>query len=80
MSGGRGDDRDERRQARHGGEADQDAGCARSPCGEGGGLLAHVAEVTATLQNVGDAIAGETTARFWVRGEHVDRELRVIHP
>ena len=50
------------------------------PAEEGGGLVAHVAEGTATIQNVGDAIAGETTARFWVRGEHVDRELRVIHP
>ena len=49
------------------------------PADAGGGLLAHVAEVTATIQNIGDAIADETTTRFWIRGEHVDRELRVIH-
>lgn len=49
------------------------------PADEGVGLLPHIAEVTATIENVGDAVAGETTTRFWVRGRGVDRELRVIH-
>jgi hypothetical protein len=49
------------------------------PADEGAGLLPHVAEVIATITNVGDAAAGETTTRFWIRGAHIDRELRVIH-
>lgn len=48
------------------------------PAEEGAGLLAEVAEVTATIENRGDAMAGETTTQFWVRGADVDRELRVI--
>jgi subtilase family serine protease len=35
--------------------------------------------VTATIANVGDAIADETTTRFRVRGAGIDRELRVVH-
>jgi CARDB len=49
------------------------------PVEEGAGLLANVVEVIATVENVGDALAGETTTRFWVRGTDVDRELRVVH-
>lgn len=49
------------------------------PVEEGVGLLSHIAEVTATIENIGDGVAGETTTRFWVRGAGVDRELRVIH-
>lgn len=48
------------------------------PAEEGAGLLAHVAEVTATIENRGGAMAGETTTRFWVKGADIDRELRVI--
>jgi CARDB len=48
------------------------------PAEEGAGLLAEVAEVTATIENRGDAMAGETITQFWVRGADVDRELRVI--
>jgi hypothetical protein len=43
------------------------------------GLAAHVVEVIATIENVGDALAGETTTRFWLQGAGVDRELRVVH-
>jgi subtilase family serine protease len=49
------------------------------PAEEGVGILPHVAEVTATIANVGDAIADETTTRFRVRGAGIDRELRVVH-
>ena len=49
------------------------------PAEEGVGILPHVAEVTATIENVGDAVAGETITRFWVRGDDVDRELRIVH-
>ena len=49
------------------------------PAEEGVGLLANVVEVIATVENVGDALAGETTTRFWVRGADVDRELRVVY-
>jgi hypothetical protein len=49
------------------------------PAGEPGAVPAHIAEVIADIANIGDAIAGETTTRFWVRGAGVDRELRIIH-
>ncbi|HEX6576915.1 MAG TPA: CARDB domain-containing protein [Jiangellaceae bacterium] len=49
------------------------------PAEEGAGILPHVAEVTVTIENVGDAVAGETITRFWVRGDEVDRELRIVH-
>ena len=49
------------------------------PAEEGVGILPHVAEVTATIENIGDAVAGETITRFWVRGDGVDRELRIVH-
>jgi hypothetical protein len=49
------------------------------PPEEGVGLLAHVVEVIATIENVGDVLAGETTTRFWVQGADIDRELRVVH-
>ena len=52
---------------------------ADRPAEEGVGLLAHVVEVIATIENVGDGLADETTTRFWVRGADVDRELRVVH-
>ncbi len=43
------------------------------------GFPAHVVEVIATIENVGDGLAGETTTRFWLKGDGVDRELRVVH-
>jgi len=52
------------------------------PAEEAVGIIAHVAEVTATIRNVGDADAEETITRFWVRsldGDDVDRELRAVH-
>lgn len=49
------------------------------PAEEGVGILPHVVELTATIENVGDALADETTTRFWVRGADIDRELRVVH-
>ena len=49
------------------------------PAEEGAGILAHVAELTATVQNRGDALADETTTRFWVRGPDIDRELRAVY-
>ena len=48
------------------------------PADEAVGLLSHVTELTATIANVGDAMAGETTTRFWLRGDGVDRELRLV--
>jgi subtilase family serine protease len=48
------------------------------PASESVGILSHVAELTATIANVGDAIAGETLTRFWLRGRDVDRELRMV--
>jgi len=68
-----------------GGKADLAVGLIRTrgagdrPAEEGVGILPHVAEVTATIENVGDAVAGETTTRFWVRGADIDRELRIVH-
>jgi CARDB len=49
------------------------------PVEEGVGLVKNVVEVIATIENVGDALAGETTTRFWLRSTDVDRELRVVH-
>lgn len=49
------------------------------PGRDGVGISPHVTEVIATIENIGDAAAGETTTRFWVRGPGVDRELRVVH-
>ncbi len=49
------------------------------PAEEGAGLVPSVAEVTAIVENRGDAFADETATRFWVRGADVDRELRVVH-
>lgn len=46
---------------------------------QGAGIVPHVAELTATIHNRGDALADETTTRFWVRGADIDRELRVVH-
>jgi hypothetical protein len=46
---------------------------------EDAGLAARVVEVIATIENVGDALAGETTTRFWLKGAGIDRELRVVH-
>jgi len=43
------------------------------------GILAGVAEVTATIDNRGDAAADETITQFWVRGVDMDRALRVVH-
>ena len=47
--------------------------------GEGFGIVPYVAELTAIVHNQGDALADETTTRFWVRGADIDRELRVIY-
>ena len=52
------------------------------PAEEAVGVVAHVAELTATIGNAGDAHAGETVTRFWVRGldgDDIDRELRAVH-
>jgi len=49
------------------------------PAAETRGMLPWVAEVTATIANIGDGIAGETQTRFWLRGEGVDRELRLVN-
>lgn len=49
------------------------------PAEESVGILRHVVEITATIANLGDATAGETTTRFHVRGASVDRELRIVH-
>jgi subtilase family serine protease len=49
------------------------------PPEEGVGIVSYVAELTATITNVGEAIADETTTRFWVRGAGIDRELRVVY-
>jgi hypothetical protein len=35
---------------------------------QGAGIVAYVAELAATVHNRGDALADETTTRFWVRG------------
>jgi hypothetical protein len=42
-------------------------------------IVPYVAELTAIVYNRGDAVADETTTRFWVRGADIDRELRVIY-
>jgi hypothetical protein len=49
------------------------------PAEEGIGIVWHVAELTATIANVGNGVAGETTTRFWVCGADIDKELRAIH-
>jgi hypothetical protein len=49
------------------------------PAAESLGMLPWVAELTVTIANIGDAIAGETLTRFWLRGSGVDRELRVVN-
>ena len=45
----------------------------------GAEIVPYVAELTAIVHNQGDALADETTTRFWVRGADIDRELRVIY-
>src|SRR5919197_6147752 len=52
---------------------------AERPPAERAGIVPGVVEVTAVIQNVGDALAEETVTRFWMRGADVDRELRVVH-
>lgn len=42
-------------------------------------IAPYVAELTAIVCNQGDALAEETTTRFWVRGDDIDKELRVIY-
>jgi CARDB len=52
------------------------------PTEEAVGIVGHVAELTATIRNVGDVDAEETVTRFWVRGidgDDIDRELRAVH-
>ena len=49
------------------------------PAEESAGIVAEVAELTATIANLGAAVADETTTRFWLRGADLDRELRVVH-
>jgi subtilase family serine protease len=46
---------------------------------EGVETVPYVAELTAIIHNQGDALADETTTRFWVRGPDIERELRVIY-
>ena len=43
------------------------------------GVPPYVVELTATISNCGDAVAEETTTRFWAQGADVDRELRVVY-
>jgi CARDB len=43
------------------------------------GIPPYVVEVTATITNRGDALADETTTRFWARSADIDRELRVVY-
>ena len=43
------------------------------------GIPPYVIELTATISNRGDAVAEETTTRFWVQGADIDRELRIIY-
>jgi hypothetical protein len=43
-------------------------------------MVPYVAELTAMVHNQEDAVADETTTRFWIRGADIDRELRVIYP
>jgi hypothetical protein len=52
------------------------------PAEEAVGIVGHVAELTATIRNVGEVDADETVTRFWVRGldgDQIDRELRAVH-
>jgi hypothetical protein len=46
---------------------------------EGAEIAPYVVELTAIVHNQGDALADETTTRFWVRGADIDRELRIIY-
>jgi subtilase family serine protease len=43
------------------------------------GIPPYVVELTATISNRGEALADETTTRFWARGADIDKELRVIY-
>jgi subtilase family serine protease len=43
------------------------------------GIGPYAVELTATINNRGNALADETTTRFWVRGADVDREIRVVY-
>jgi len=43
------------------------------------GIPPYVVELTVTISNRGDALAEETTTRFWGRGADIDRELRVVY-
>ena len=42
------------------------------------GIPPYVVELTGTISNRGDALADETTTRFWARGADIDRELRIV--
>ena len=42
------------------------------------GIPPHIVELTATISNRGDALADETTTRFWARGPDINRELRIV--
>jgi hypothetical protein len=46
---------------------------------EGAEIVPYVAEVTAIVHNQGEALADETTTRFWIRDADIDRELRIIY-
>ena len=46
---------------------------------EGAEIVPYVAELTAIVHNQGNALADETTTRFWVHGADIDKELRVIY-
>jgi hypothetical protein len=43
------------------------------------GIPPYVVELTATISNRGDAVADETTTRFWAQGADINRELRVVY-
>jgi CARDB len=49
------------------------------PAEEGVGIVAQVAELTAVIENRGDAIADETITRFSILGADSDSELRLVH-
>jgi subtilase family serine protease len=43
------------------------------------GMVTRVVEVIATVVNVGEGLANETTTRFWIEGADINRELRIVH-
>jgi hypothetical protein len=48
------------------------------PVEKGVGIVAHAVEVTATIEDVGDVVAGETITRFSLR-DATSSGVRVVH-